>query len=194
MRHHLNMQAWRQTPIRLALPMTAPGRTLRCFRGGASRGVVLVRSGRLREARRAVGARRVSVTRLLPGIGPRQRLRHRVHGPNDPPAGLRCNPAKLLLDPYAKAIDGPLDWDESLFGYRWGRPVHDQSLLRLECPRLRGFDPVHRPACQAAPRPSSVSPPSVLPIVPRWLTTRCDLCVAMSTSIVKVLSASSGRR
>ena len=30
MRHHLNMQAWRQTPIRLALPMTAPGRTLRC--------------------------------------------------------------------------------------------------------------------------------------------------------------------
>jgi glycogen operon protein len=58
----------------------------------------------------------------LPGIGPGQRYAYRVHGPHDPSAGLRCNPAKLLLDPYAKAIDGPLDWDESLFGYRWGDP------------------------------------------------------------------------
>jgi isoamylase len=55
----------------------------------------------------------------LPGIGPGQRYGYRVHGPYDPPAGLRCNPAKLLLDPYAKAIDGPLAWDESLFGYLW---------------------------------------------------------------------------
>jgi glycogen operon protein len=45
-----------------------------------------------------------------------------VHGPYDPPAGLRCNPAKLLLDPYAKAIDGPLHWDESLFAYQWAEP------------------------------------------------------------------------
>jgi isoamylase len=44
----------------------------------------------------------------LPGIGPGQRYAYRVHGPHDPPAGLRCNPAKLLLDPYAKAIDGPV--------------------------------------------------------------------------------------
>jgi glycogen operon protein len=58
----------------------------------------------------------------LPGIGPGQRYAYRVHGPHDPAAGLRCNPAKLLLDPYAKAIDGPLDWDESLFAYWWGDP------------------------------------------------------------------------
>jgi glycogen operon protein len=58
----------------------------------------------------------------LPGIGSGQRYAYRVHGPHDPPSGLRCNPAKLLLDPYAKAIDGPLNWDESLFGYQWGDP------------------------------------------------------------------------
>ena len=42
----------------------------------------------------------------LARVGPGQRYRYRVHGPYDPAAGLRCNPAKLLLDPYAKAIDG----------------------------------------------------------------------------------------
>ncbi|MBI1378386.1 MAG: glycogen debranching protein GlgX [Frankiales bacterium] len=55
----------------------------------------------------------------LPGILPGQRYGWRVHGPYDPGAGHRCNPAKVLLDPYAKAIDGRVDWDESCFGYRW---------------------------------------------------------------------------
>ena len=45
-----------------------------------------------------------------------------MHGPYDPSAGLRCNPAKLLLDPYAKAIDGRIRWDEALFSYRFGDP------------------------------------------------------------------------
>ncbi len=58
----------------------------------------------------------------LPNIGPGQQYGYRVHGPYDPPRGLRCNPAKLLLDPYAKAVTGGLDWDESLFGYRFGAP------------------------------------------------------------------------
>ncbi|MCF6733649.1 glycogen debranching protein GlgX [Blastococcus sp. KM273129] len=59
---------------------------------------------------------------FLPAVGPGQRYAYRVHGPYQPSAGLRCNPAKLLLDPYAKAIEGPLDWNESLFGYRFGAP------------------------------------------------------------------------
>ncbi|MDQ4032644.1 MAG: glycogen debranching protein GlgX [Actinomycetota bacterium] len=58
----------------------------------------------------------------LPRIGPGQRYGYRVHGPYEPAAGLRCNPNKLLLDPYAKAIDGRIQWDESLFSYRFGRP------------------------------------------------------------------------
>jgi isoamylase len=55
----------------------------------------------------------------LPGISPGQRYGYRVYGPYDPANGHRCNPAKLLLDPYAKAIDGDIDWDESLFSYRF---------------------------------------------------------------------------
>jgi glycogen operon protein len=46
----------------------------------------------------------------LPGIGPEQRYGYRVHGPYDPAQGLRFNPSKLLIDPYAKAIDGAVDW------------------------------------------------------------------------------------
>jgi isoamylase len=58
----------------------------------------------------------------LPGIEPGQRYGYRVHGPYDPDNGARCNPAKLLLDPYAKAIDGRIDWHESLFSYHFGDP------------------------------------------------------------------------
>ena len=46
----------------------------------------------------------------LPGVGPGQRYGYRVHGPYDPATGHRFNPAKLLIDPYAKAIDGGVDW------------------------------------------------------------------------------------
>jgi isoamylase len=53
----------------------------------------------------------------LPGVGPGQRYGYRVHGGYDPGAGLRYNPAKLLLDPYARAVDGELRLDPALFGY-----------------------------------------------------------------------------
>jgi len=56
----------------------------------------------------------------LPDVTPGQRYGFRVHGPWDPPNGLRCNPNKLLLDPYARAIDGEVRWDEAAFGYRFG--------------------------------------------------------------------------
>jgi glycogen operon protein len=59
----------------------------------------------------------------LPGVQPGQRYGFRVHGPNDPSAGLRCNPNKLLLDPYAKAIDGQVDGDPSLFSYQFDDPM-----------------------------------------------------------------------
>ncbi|EYR63157.1 glycogen debranching protein [Actinotalea ferrariae CF5-4] len=58
----------------------------------------------------------------LPTVQPGQRYGFRVHGPYDPAAGHRCNPAKLLLDPYAKAIDGQVDGDPSLFSYDFGDP------------------------------------------------------------------------
>ncbi len=57
-----------------------------------------------------------------PGIEPGQRYGFRVTGPYDPKQGLRCNPRKLLLDPYAKAVIGELQWNEAIFGYRFGDP------------------------------------------------------------------------
>ena len=58
----------------------------------------------------------------LPHVQPGQRYGYRVHGPWDLDKGLRCNPNKLLLDPYAKATSGDIDWDQSLFGYDFGDP------------------------------------------------------------------------
>jgi glycogen operon protein len=53
----------------------------------------------------------------LPGVQPGQRYGYRVHGPWDPGAGQRCNPAKLLLDPYAKAVEGRVRWDRAVYGH-----------------------------------------------------------------------------
>jgi glycogen operon protein len=49
----------------------------------------------------------------VPGIGPGQRYGYRVHGPYEPGSGHRFNPAKLLIDPYAKAIEGPMRWERA---------------------------------------------------------------------------------
>jgi glycogen operon protein len=53
----------------------------------------------------------------LPAVGPGQRYGYRVYSPWDPANGHRCNPAKLLLDPYAKAFHGRIQWDEAVFPY-----------------------------------------------------------------------------
>ena len=58
----------------------------------------------------------------LPGVGPGQRYGYRVGGPYDPAAGDRCNAAKFLLDPYAKAFDGEVRWGPPVFGYELGHP------------------------------------------------------------------------
>ena len=64
----------------------------------------------------------------IPGLQPGQRYGYRVYGPYDPMHGLRCNPNKLLLDPYAKAIEGNIDGDESLFSY-WFKSPDDTSAM-----------------------------------------------------------------
>src|ERR1700734_3526768 len=56
----------------------------------------------------------------LPSVTPGQRYGYRVHGPWAPEAGQRCNPAKLLIDPYAKAIEGQVDWNPACFPYTIG--------------------------------------------------------------------------
>ncbi len=54
-----------------------------------------------------------------PGVAPGQRYGFRVHGPYNPAEGKRCNRYKLLLDPYARAIEGHPQWNEALYGYHF---------------------------------------------------------------------------
>ncbi|HET6242051.1 MAG TPA: glycogen debranching enzyme, partial [Arthrobacter sp.] len=58
----------------------------------------------------------------LPAVRPGQKYGYRVAGPYDPARGRRCNPNKLLLDPYAKAVSGQVNWNPALFSYRLGEP------------------------------------------------------------------------
>jgi glycogen operon protein len=58
----------------------------------------------------------------LPNVGPGQRYGFRVHGPWSPEQGHRCNAAKLLIDPYAKAIEGEVTWNEAVFSYDFNDP------------------------------------------------------------------------
>src|SRR6476659_5419554 len=66
----------------------------------------------------------------LPEVRPGQHYGYRIHGPYEPEAGHRFNPAKLLLDPYAKAIAGGIDWSDSVFGYPVDSPDPDRDLRR----------------------------------------------------------------
>ncbi len=72
----------------------------------------------------------------LPGVGPGQRYGYRVHGPWDPAQGRRCNPHKLLLDPYARAIDGELRWSERIHAHVPGHPfIRQESDSAPDVPR-----------------------------------------------------------
>ena len=59
---------------------------------------------------------------FVPGAGPGQAYGYRAAGPYDPARGVRCNPAKLLLDPYARAFDGSVRYGPDLHGYAAGQP------------------------------------------------------------------------
>ncbi len=64
----------------------------------------------------------------LPGIQPGQLYGYRVYGPYDPAKGLRFNPAKLLLDPYARATAGKVEWSAPVFPYQLGHPDEDLAI------------------------------------------------------------------
>ena len=74
----------------------------------------------------------------LPEIKPGQSYGYRVHGPCEPEKGHRFNPAKLLLDPYARAISAGFKWGDEMFGYKIGgnedldRDERDNSALMLK--------------------------------------------------------------
>ncbi|HSQ62285.1 MAG TPA: glycogen debranching protein GlgX [Polyangiaceae bacterium] len=121
------MQVWPGNPFPLGATWDGQGTNFALFSQNATRVELCLFTG-TQETRVALP----EVTDhcwhgYLPGVMPGQRYGYRVHGPYDPAAGQRFNPAKLLLDPYAKAIDGELRWDDALFGYTIGHPDADMS-------------------------------------------------------------------
>lgn len=68
----------------------------------------------------------------LPEARPDLLYGYRVYGPHEPARGMRFNHHKLLLDPYARQIEGDLNWSDAQFGYRIGHPREDLSLDRRD--------------------------------------------------------------
>ena len=64
----------------------------------------------------------------IPGLRLGQLYGYRVHGPYEPERGLRFNPAKLTIDPYAKALTGQVNWDGAVFAYELGNPDGDLKI------------------------------------------------------------------
>ena len=81
----------------------------------------------------------------LPGVGPGQLYGYRVRGPYEPEQGLRFNAAKVVLDTYAKAVTGPVRWDDTPYGYAPGSPeedlVRDDRNSAAAMPRCAVIDP-----------------------------------------------------
>ena len=104
------MQIWPGRPYPLGATYDGAGVNFALFSEVADDGRALPVRRRRRGARRRRWPRptRSCSTRYLPGVQPGPRYGYRVHGPYDPANGHRCNPAKLLLDPYAKAVDGQM--------------------------------------------------------------------------------------
>ena len=115
------MQVWPGSPYPLGATYDGRGTNFALFSGVAERVELCLFDEDRSETRIEVTEIDAHVWHCyLPQVDPGQRYGYRVHGPYDPDAGLRCNPNKLLLDPYAKATDGAIEWDQALFGYNFG--------------------------------------------------------------------------
>jgi len=82
----------------------------------------------------------------LPDVRPGQLYGYRIYGPYDPNAGLRFNPNKVVLDPYAKSIGRSVRWDDSLFGYTIGDSREDLSFDTRDNARFATLAAVIDPA------------------------------------------------
>ncbi|GAB2479048.1 glycogen debranching protein GlgX [Promicromonospora xylanilytica] len=112
------MQTWPGRPYPLGATFDGTGTNFTLYSSVAQRVELCLLADDDTETRIEVTEADAHVWHVyLPGVGPGTRYGYRVHGPYDPASGHRCNPAKLLLDPYAKAVDGDLDGDPSLFSY-----------------------------------------------------------------------------
>ena len=117
------MKVWPGSPYPLGATYDGGGTNFAIFSEVAERVELCLFDGDGVETRIDLPEREALVWHgYLPRVLPGQRYGYRMHGPYEPTAGLRCNPSKLLLDPYAKAIDGRIQWNEAMFAYRFGQP------------------------------------------------------------------------
>jgi glycogen operon protein len=110
---------WPGRPFPLGAAWDGRGTNFSLFSEHAERVELCLFDGEDRETRHELRERTAfNWHGYLPGIGPGQRYAYRVHGPYEPEAGHRFNAVKLLVDPYAKAIEGPVRWEAaSVFPY-----------------------------------------------------------------------------
>ncbi|WP_036318436.1 glycogen debranching protein GlgX [Microbacterium sp. B24] len=117
------MQAWPGSAYPLGATFDGSGTNFALFSEGAERVELCLFGDRGKETRIEMRDVDAFVWHVyLPTVQPGQRYGYRVHGPNDPANGHRFNPNKLLLDPYAKAVEGQVHWGQSVFGYDFGDP------------------------------------------------------------------------
>ncbi|WP_166871418.1 glycogen debranching protein GlgX [Salinibacterium sp. ZJ450] len=118
------METWPGTPYPLGATFDGSGTNFALFSEAASRVELCLFDEDGAETR--VALREVDAYvwhAYLPHVQPGQRYGYRVHGDYLPEQGIRNNPSKLLLDPYAKSIDGAIQWNPSLFSYDFGDPA-----------------------------------------------------------------------
>jgi isoamylase len=105
------MEVWPGHPFPLGPAWDGDGTNFALFTENAERVELCLFDAEDRETRIALTEREAFNWHCyIPGIGPGQRYGYRVHGEYDPASGHRFNPHKLLIDPYAKAIEGPVNW------------------------------------------------------------------------------------
>jgi glycogen operon protein len=109
-------------PNRLGTSPEADGVNFALYSGGAEAvELCLFDENRHETARHFLPGQKDGIWHgFLPGCRPGQRYGYRVHGPWLPAKGLRYNPAKLLIDPYARRLDGPFQWNPAVFDYEPG--------------------------------------------------------------------------
>ena len=105
------MEIWPGAPFPLGAAWDGQGTNFALFSENAGRVELCLFDGDDQEVRVPLTERTAFHWHgYLPGVGPGQRYGYRVHGPYDPGRGHRFNAAKLLLDPYAKSIEGPIEF------------------------------------------------------------------------------------
>ena len=122
----MNLKVWRGSPYPLGATWDGAGVNFALFSENGTGVDLCVFDANGAEHRVRMAERTDQVWHCyLPDLRPGQRYGYRVHGPYEPQRGHRFNPAKLLIDPYAKRIDGGVEWDDRVFGYQIGTDPDD---------------------------------------------------------------------